>query len=162
MQPRIRLAFWAASGTLPAHLELLTHQYPQVLLLRAALELLSTQPVLVFGIALTHVQDLALSLVELHAVHAGSHLQSVKVPLNGIPSLQCANHTTELGVGKLAEGALSPTVHVANKDIKQHWPQYQPVRYTTHLLTCSFFTDPLHRLVNFYLYGIHADNHTPR
>ena len=92
-------------------------KYPQVVLLRAALDQLSAQPVLVFGIALTHVQDLALGLVELHAVHAGPPLQPVQVPLNGIPSLQRVNHTTQLVVlGKLAEGALSPTVHVADKD----------------------------------------------
>jgi len=36
--------------------------------------------VLVFGIAPTHTQDLALGLVELHAVHAGPPLQPVKVP----------------------------------------------------------------------------------
>ena len=63
--------FLGCQRTLPAHVELLIHQYPQVLLLRAALEPLSAQPVLVFGITLTHVQDLALGLVELHAVHAG-------------------------------------------------------------------------------------------
>jgi len=37
--------------TLLAHVELLIHQYPQVLLRRAALEPLSTQPVLVVGIS---------------------------------------------------------------------------------------------------------------
>jgi len=46
-----------------ARVELLVHQHPQVLLLRAALEPLSVQPVLVFGIALTHVQAPALGLV---------------------------------------------------------------------------------------------------
>ena len=72
------------------------------------------------------MQHLALGLVELHEVHAGPPLQPVKVPLNGIPSLQRVNQTTQLGVvGKLAEGALSPTVHVADKDIKQHRPQYR-------------------------------------
>jgi len=118
--------------TFQAHVELLIHQYPQVLLLRAALEPLSAQPVLVFGIAPTHVQDLVLGLAELHAVHTGPPLQPVKVPLNGIPSLQSVNHTTQLGViGKLAEGALGPTVHVTNKDIEQHQPQYRPLRHTT-------------------------------
>jgi len=113
--------FLGCKCALPAHVELLIHQYPQVLLLRTTLESLSTQPVLVFGIALTQMQDLALGLVELHVVHAGPPLQPVKVPLNGIPSLQSINHTTQLGViGKLVEGALSPTVHVTDKDIKQH------------------------------------------
>ncbi|PKU46776.1 hypothetical protein llap_2935 [Limosa lapponica baueri] len=43
----------------------------QVLLLRAALQPFSAQPVFVPGIALTQVQDLALGLVELHEVHMG-------------------------------------------------------------------------------------------
>jgi len=58
------VGFQGCKHTLPAHVELLVHQYPQVLL-RAALKSLSAQPVLVFGIALTHVQDLALGLIEL-------------------------------------------------------------------------------------------------
>jgi len=59
------IGFLGCKHTLPAHVELFIHQYPQVLLLRAALEPLSAQPVLVFGITLTHMQDLALGLIEL-------------------------------------------------------------------------------------------------
>jgi len=65
------VCFLGCKCTLPAHGELLIHPYPQVLLRSAALEPLSTEPVLVFGITPTHVQDLALGLVELHEVHAG-------------------------------------------------------------------------------------------
>ena len=72
----------------------------------------------------------ALRLVELHAVHEGPPLKPVKVPLNGIPSLQCVNHTTQLGViGKLAEGALSPTVHVTDMSAS--------VSFTNKLFACS-------------------------
>ena len=72
-----------------------------------------------FGIAPTHVQDLALGLVESHEVHASPSLMPVQVPLDGIPSLQCVDHTTRLGViGKLAEGVLNPIVCVADKDVK--------------------------------------------
>jgi len=79
----------------------------------------------VLGIALTHVQDLALGLVEFHEVHTGPPLLPVNVPLHGIPSLQRVDHTTELGViNRFAKGALNPTVHVTNKDVKQHWSQY--------------------------------------
>jgi len=46
--------------TLPGHLELLVKQHPQVFLLKAALNPFSAQPVFVLGIALTHMQDLAL------------------------------------------------------------------------------------------------------
>jgi len=130
------VGFLGCQSTLPAHVELPIHQYPQALLLRAALEPLSAQTVLVFGVAPTHVQDLALGLVELYAVHAGPPLQPVKVPLNGIPSLQRINHTTQLRVvGKLAEGALGPTVHVADKDIKQHRPHYRPETHHSSLVS---------------------------
>ena len=73
-------------------------------------------------IALTHVQDLALGLVELHEFHMGSLLQPVKVPLDGILSLKYIKCTTQLGViCKFAKGALDPTVHVTDEDIKQYW-----------------------------------------
>jgi len=82
------------------------------------------QPVFVLGIALTHVQDLALGLIEVHEVRTGP---PVKVPLDSIPPLQCVDCTTQLGViGKLAEGALNATDHVTDKDVKQHQPEYQP------------------------------------
>jgi len=111
------VGFLDCKHTFPARVELLIQQYPQVLLLRAALEPLSGQPVLVFGIAPSHVQGLALGLVELPAVHTGPPLQPVQVPLDGIPSLQHVSNTTQLGViGKLVESALSPTVHVAEKE----------------------------------------------
>ena len=70
---------------------------------------------------LTQVQDLEFGLVEAHEVCTGPPLKPVKVSLDGIPFFQCVNHTTQLGViGKLAEGALDPTVHVTAKDVKQH------------------------------------------
>ncbi|KAK4821803.1 hypothetical protein QYF61_003832 [Mycteria americana] len=50
------------------------------------------------------MQDLALGLVDLHEVCTGPPLQPVRVPLDGIPSLQRVDRTTQLGVvGKLAE-----------------------------------------------------------
>ena len=71
------------------------------------------------------MQNLALGLVQLHEIHKGLLLKHVKVPLDGIPSLQSVDHTTQLGaVSKLSEGALNPTLHVADKDIKQRWSQY--------------------------------------
>jgi len=58
--------------TLPAHVELLVNQHPQVLLLRAALNPLILQSVLMLQTALTQgqcTQDLALGPVGLHVVH---------------------------------------------------------------------------------------------
>jgi len=106
------------------HVGILVNQHPQVLLLRATLSTLSAQLLFVLGIALTQMLDLALGLVEPHQVCTGSPLKPIKVPLDGIPSLQHIDCTTQLAViGKLAEGALNPTVHVINKDVKPHWSQ---------------------------------------
>ncbi|KAK4818827.1 hypothetical protein QYF61_019864 [Mycteria americana] len=96
------VGFLGCERTLLGLVELLINQHPQVLLLRAALNPFSTQTVFVLGIAPTRVQDLALGLVECHEVRMGPPLKPVKVPLDGMPSLQRVNCTTQLGVGKLA------------------------------------------------------------
>jgi len=59
-----------------------------------------------FGISPTPVQDLALGLVELHEVHTCPPLNPVKVPLNGIPSLQRVDLTTQLSVMNCASLSL--------------------------------------------------------
>ena len=111
--------------TLPGHVELLVNQHPQVVLLRVSPNPFSDHPVSVLGIALTHVQDLAHGLVELHEVLTGPPLKPVKGPLDGIHSPQHVSGTTQLGVvSKLAEGALNPTVNATSKDVKQCWSQY--------------------------------------
>ena len=103
--------------TLLGHVELLINQHLQVLLLRAAFNPFSAQPVFVLGIPPTHVQDLALGLVELHEVRMGLCLKAVQVPLDGISSLQRVDPTTRLGViSRLAEGRF----HL--------WGEYAPVR----------------------------------
>ena len=111
--------------TLLAHVQFYIKQHPQVLLQRSAHNRFFLHFVLILKIALTTVQDLALGFVELHEVHMGPPLKPVQVPLDGIPSPQHVDCTTQLGViGKLAEGALNPTVHVHDKDVRQHWSQY--------------------------------------
>ncbi|KAF1651935.1 Nucleolar protein 14, partial [Eudyptes chrysocome] len=58
------VGFLDCECTLPAHTQFFIHQYPRVLLCRAALKPLIAQPVFMFGIAPTQVQDLALGLKE--------------------------------------------------------------------------------------------------
>ncbi|KAK4831204.1 hypothetical protein QYF61_016041 [Mycteria americana] len=140
-QPAGHASFDAAQGTvgllgcertLPVHVQLFIHQYPHVLLGRAALNPIIPQPVLILEVAPTQVQDPALGLVEPHEVHTGPLLQLVQVLLDSMPSLRRLNRTTQLGVAcKLAEGALDPTVYVTDEDIKQYWSQYRPLRDTT-------------------------------
>ncbi|NWX21281.1 ARMC4 protein, partial [Aegotheles bennettii] len=122
------VGFLSYKHTLTAHVELLISQHTQGLLLWTVLNPFSTQPVLVHGIAPIHVQDLALGLVELHVVCMGPPLKPVKVPLDDIPSLQCVDCTTQLGVvGKLAKGAPDPTIPVTNKDVKENQSQFEDV-----------------------------------
>ena len=94
--------------TLVGHVQLFIHQHSQVLLGRVAFNPVIPQPVLIPGVALTLMQDLALGLVDPHDVHTGPLLQLVQVLLDGIPSFWCVNCTTQLGViCKRAEGALN-------------------------------------------------------
>jgi len=60
--------------TMVAHVQLFIHQYPQVLLGKAALNPIIPQPVLILGVALTQVQDFALGIVEPHEIHMGPPL----------------------------------------------------------------------------------------
>ena len=54
----------------------------------------------------------------------GPLLQTVQVPLDGFPSFQCIDCTTQLGViCKLAEGALDAIVCVIDKDVEEHQSQ---------------------------------------
>ncbi|KAK4826723.1 LOW QUALITY PROTEIN: hypothetical protein QYF61_010976 [Mycteria americana] len=116
--------------TLLGHVQLFIHQYPKVLLRRAALDHIIPQPVLKPRIAPT--QDPALGLAEPHEVHPGPLLQLVQVALDDIPSFWRVSCTTQLGViCKLAEGALNITVNVIDENIQQHWSQYGPLRGTT-------------------------------
>jgi len=66
--------------------------------------------VLIAGVAVTHLQDLSLGLVEPHEVHIGPLLELVNVSLDGILSIWCVHCTTKLGViCKVAEVALDIT-----------------------------------------------------
>ncbi|KAK4807044.1 hypothetical protein QYF61_018385 [Mycteria americana] len=103
------VGFLGCKHTLTAHVQLFIYQYPQVLLHRAALNPFIPQSLLIWGIALTQVQDLALGLVELHESRMGPLLEIVQ-------QISC---TIQLGViCKLAEGALDPAVYVTDEDIK--------------------------------------------
>lgn len=78
-------------------------------------------------IALPHVQDLGLGLVEHHEVRTVPLLQLGRCPWM-FRSLQRVGHTAQLGaVGRCAAGSLDPTVRVTDKHIKQHWSQCWPL-----------------------------------
>ncbi|KAK4817391.1 hypothetical protein QYF61_012097 [Mycteria americana] len=103
------IGFLGHLGTLLAHIQAAVNQHPQVLLCLAAFQPLFPKPVALHGVAVTRVQDPALSLV----------------PLQSLPALKQINTPTQLGViCKLTEGALDPLIQIIDKDTKQDWPQY--------------------------------------
>lgn len=68
-------------------------------------------------IAVTLLQHLALSFVELREVLTLPPVKTVRIPLDDIPFLLHVNCTIQLGaVGKLV-GLLDPTVHVTVKAV---------------------------------------------
>ncbi|RMC17160.1 hypothetical protein DUI87_05737 [Hirundo rustica rustica] len=99
----------------------------------------------VLGIAPIQVQDLVLGLAELHQVPTAVGKDEARKPYkydcldsenvkpvteielkatqDGIPSLQCVTCTTQISATSKPRECLSPTVHVANEDVKQRWSQ---------------------------------------
>jgi len=71
------VGFLGCECTLSAHVQLFIHQYPQVLLRRAAVNPFTPQLVLILGFVPTPVQDPALGLVEPAEVHMGPHPELV-------------------------------------------------------------------------------------
>lgn len=120
--------FLGCRCTLPPHIELLIYQHSHMwLILRAALNTFSAQPVFVLGIVLIQRQDLAYGLAVLHEVHKDSSLKAVQVLLDGIPSLQSADHTTQLGaVSNLAESVPDLMLVSLTKMLKSASPNSDP------------------------------------
>jgi len=64
-------------GILFAHVQLAVSQHPKVLFCRASFQPLLPQPVVLHGVVVTQVQDLAFGLVEPHTVALGPSIQPV-------------------------------------------------------------------------------------
>lgn len=63
--------------------------------------------------------------------------------LDGIPSTQHVDCTTQLDASNLAERALNSAVCDTEKDVKQHWFQYQLLRNATHHWSPHLAIDPI-------------------
>ncbi|PKU42718.1 hypothetical protein llap_6967 [Limosa lapponica baueri] len=112
-------------GTLLAHGHPIVHQNSQVFLHRAALQLVSPQPVLVHGVIPLQVQDPTLALVEFHQVPLCPTLQPVQVLLYGGTAFWYASHPSQFCViSKPAAGALHPFIQVIDEYIEEDWTQY--------------------------------------
>ncbi|KAK4820924.1 hypothetical protein QYF61_008645 [Mycteria americana] len=118
------IGFLGHLGTLLAHVQAAVNKHPQVLLCQAAFQPLFPKPVVLHGVVVTQVQDLALGLVKPHTIDLSPLMQPVQTPLQSLPTLQQINTPAQFGViCKLTEGALNPLVQIIDKDIKQDWPQ---------------------------------------
>ncbi|GAB0187963.1 hypothetical protein GRJ2_001261600 [Grus japonensis] len=112
-------------GTLLAHVQLAVNHHPQVLFCWAAFQPLFPNPVALYGVVVTPVQDLALSLVEPHTIGLGPLIQLVQIPLWSLPTLTQINTPAQLlVVCKPSEYALCLLIQIIDKDIKENWPQY--------------------------------------
>ena len=108
-----------------AHVQLTIHQYSQVLFGRAELNPSIPQLVLVMGVASTQVQYLAFGIVDPRDFYLGTLFLSAYIPLDGILSFCCVDHTPQLDViNKLVDGSLDPTVTVIDEEIKGYWSQH--------------------------------------
>ncbi|KAK4817206.1 hypothetical protein QYF61_003599 [Mycteria americana] len=73
------IGFLGHLGTLLAHIQAAVDQHPQVLLCWAAFQPLFPKPVALHGVAVAHVQDLALGLVEPQTIDLSPWIQPVQV-----------------------------------------------------------------------------------
>lgn len=71
MQPRIQLAFWAASAHVVVSCSVFCPPIPSNPSPQGCSPPLIAQPVFIFGIALMQVQNPVFDLIELHLVHMG-------------------------------------------------------------------------------------------
>ncbi|KAK4822235.1 hypothetical protein QYF61_011876 [Mycteria americana] len=118
------IGFLGHLGTLLAHIQEGVSQHPQVLFCLAAFQPLFPKPVVLHGVVVTQVQDLALGLVKPHTIDLGPLIQPVQVPLQSLPTLEQIDAPAQFGViCNFTEGALNPLIQIIDKDIKQDWPQ---------------------------------------
>lgn len=80
---------------MPGHVELLINQCSQGVFFRVGLNPFYTQAVRVLGIAHNHVQDLALSLVELHSMNHLCHTIGHNAHISAQISLSAFKHALD-------------------------------------------------------------------
>ncbi|XP_050567062.1 uncharacterized protein LOC118250829 [Cygnus atratus] len=118
-------------GTLLAHGQPVVHQDPQVLLLRAPLQQVIPQPVLICPVVPSQVQDSTLALIKPHLVSSCPSLQLVQVLLNGRAAFWHIGHSSQLCIiGVLAEGRHYSLIKVVDEDVEQDRTQHRPLGNT--------------------------------
>ena len=111
---------------------LLSTRTPRVLILRAPLQQVIPQPVLILAVIPSRVQDITPAFVKSQLVYCCPALHSAQVSLNGSTAFRCVSHSSRLCIiGILAEGGHYPLITVVDEDIEQDWTQDRPLWNTT-------------------------------
>ena len=112
-------------GTLMAHGQPVIHQDSQVLLRRASLQQVFSQPVLILVVFPSQVQGSTLAFVIPHQVSYCPALQSVHVLLNVSTAFSSVSHSSQLCiVDVLTEGRHYPPIKSKDEDIEQDQTQH--------------------------------------
>ncbi|RMC03520.1 hypothetical protein DUI87_20719 [Hirundo rustica rustica] len=125
IQARMSLAFLATW----AHCWLMfscCHQHHQVPFCLGTVQPHRPQPIMLQGVIVAKIQDLALVLIKHHLNGFHLSIQSFQVSLQSPPSFQQINTRSQLTV--ICKFTL---IRVINKNIEQNWPQHRPLRDTT-------------------------------
>ena len=112
------------------HGQLGDHQDPRNVLCKAACHPASPQHVLADGII--HRQDFAFLFVELHEVSLCPILQLGTVLLHGSTPVWCVSFISSSQFYIISK--LYCFIQVINEEIKQYWPQYQPLEHCSRTL----------------------------
>ncbi|RMC13968.1 hypothetical protein DUI87_09052 [Hirundo rustica rustica] len=108
------------------------HQHPWVPFLLGTVQPCCPQPVMLQGVIVAKVRDLALGLTKLPLVRLCPSIQLVQISLQSSLTFQQIDTRSQLSViCKFAHERLNTLIHVININIEQSWPQHRPLRDTT-------------------------------
>lgn len=104
------------------------------------------------GIIILQVLDFAFPLVEHHQLNSSKYQQV----------LCCISHFSPFFIlCEFAGCSLCPTVHVINEGVKQYWPQYQSLGYTTSCLAPTRLHATYHNLLDTAAKPVFSLHHSP-
>ncbi|RMC19694.1 hypothetical protein DUI87_03258 [Hirundo rustica rustica] len=132
IQARMPLVFLAIRAHCWAYVQPAVDQYPQVPFLLGTVQPHRPQPIMLKGVIVAKVQDLALGLIKLHLVRLCPSIQPFQISLQSHPTFQQIDTRSQLSViHKFTNERFNTLIHVINKNIEQNWPQHRPLRDTT-------------------------------
>ncbi|RMC17355.1 hypothetical protein DUI87_05936 [Hirundo rustica rustica] len=108
------------------------HQHPQVPFLLGTVQPHRPQPIMLQGVIVAKVQELALGLIKLHLTGLCPSIQPSQVSLQSHPTFQQIDTRSQLSITReFTNQRFNTHIHVTNKNIEQNWAQHRPLRDTT-------------------------------